>query len=377
MGAFYLISGNEDFSVKDSANKLICELCGNVPEDNPSLEVIRGDVEGEKFSQVLSKLMESLETPSFLFPSKVVWLKHFSKFPDALEEKPPKKEKSSIDILSDYLKGGLPKDITLVIDGIGLDRRKAFYKLCEKVCESSGGKVVWHEKADPKVKGYISVLLRKIKEYVLNEGYRIEDAAASFLAETSGNDTGRLYHEMDKLINYAGDPKHEISLKDCQEICSRNTETIAWEFSGALTQRDASAALALIPGIIETVEQEKGAASSGNPELSIVSSAYSEFSKLLTIKCEAKKMNIPANAGANYFYDLAEKNRTSENKSPLQSIHPFRAFKLWESSSKYKDEEMAAVFRAILEANRAIIFGENAKFVLEQMVRKITGKNGK
>ena len=53
MGALYLISGNEEFSVKERAMELVCRLYGEIPEDNPELEIIRGDDDTEKFTAVL------------------------------------------------------------------------------------------------------------------------------------------------------------------------------------------------------------------------------------------------------------------------------------------------------------------------------------
>ena len=212
MGAFYLISGNEDFSIKERANDLIRELCGDAQEDNPGLEIIRGDTENEKFSAVFARLMDSLETPSFLSAEKVVWLKHFNRFDEALAEASTKKKKSRIDLLSDFLKDGLPQDVTLVIDGPGLDRRKAFYKLCEKVCASSGGELFWFEKSDPKSKGYEAQLLRRIKEQALNAGLRMDDSAVGYMAETIGGDAARLKNEMDKLICYVGPSSKEITI---------------------------------------------------------------------------------------------------------------------------------------------------------------------
>ena len=47
MGAFYLISGNEDYAVKERANEMMRALCGDPPDDNPSLEIIRGDSDNE------------------------------------------------------------------------------------------------------------------------------------------------------------------------------------------------------------------------------------------------------------------------------------------------------------------------------------------
>ena len=43
MGKLFLISGNEEFSVKERAGTFIHELFGDAPEDNTELEIIRGD----------------------------------------------------------------------------------------------------------------------------------------------------------------------------------------------------------------------------------------------------------------------------------------------------------------------------------------------
>ena len=75
MGSLYLISGNEEFSVKEHATELVCRLYGEIPEDNPELEVIRGDDDTEKFTAVLDRFLDTIQTPPFLFPRKSVWMK--------------------------------------------------------------------------------------------------------------------------------------------------------------------------------------------------------------------------------------------------------------------------------------------------------------
>ena len=86
--------------------ELVCRLYGEIPEDNPELEIIRGDDDTEKFTAVLDRFLETVQTPPFLFPRKSVWLKHFNKFDDAFAESSSKKQKSRIDLLSDFLKNG-------------------------------------------------------------------------------------------------------------------------------------------------------------------------------------------------------------------------------------------------------------------------------
>ena len=372
MGAFYLISGNEDYAVKERANEMMRALCGDPPDDNPSLEIIRGDSDSEKAPQVLDKLLLSLDSPAFFSSEKIVWLKHFLKFDEAFSEPSTKKKPSRIDRLTAFLQEGIPADITLVIDGPGLDRRKAFYKIASAACGSSGGKLEWFEKADPKTRNFKQMLARRIQSIVMDRGKRIEDAAAVFLADTIGADEARLGTEIEKLLTYAGN-NPVVTFADCREVCSRATETLAWEFSSALVERNVRKALELIPNIMEHLEQDRGAS---KPEIVLIYSVMSEFRNLATVKCEGVKLGIPEDASSDYFYRMNERYKQSPPpvKSPLFSLHPFRAYKAWENARRFTDRELVLAFRALVEANRAIVSsGGNARIALELLTIRIAG----
>ncbi len=372
MGAFYLISGNEEFSVKERANELVRALCGDPPEDNPALEVIRGDGEGDKAPQILDRVLESLAAPPFLSSEKVVWLKRFMLFDDAFAEATTKKKPSRIDQLAAFLQSGMPPDLTLVIDGPGLDRRKSFYKIAAAACEASGGKLMWYDKADPKARGFAKMQIRRIQSLASERGKRMDDAAASFLAETIGTDEARLSSEIDKLIAYAGNASC-VTLADCRDIASRATETLAWEYASALVERNVRKALELIPHIMESLEQSKGGS---RPEIAIVYAAANEFKRIASVKCDAERIGIPPHASADYFYGIAERNKQSDapSKSPLFSMHPYRAFKTWESASRFSPVELARAFRALTAVNRAIVSsGADARIALELLAVKIAG----
>ena len=369
-GALYLISGNEDFSIKERSNELVRQLCGEIPEENAGLEIIRGDEDSEKAGPVLDRVLDALETPSFLAPEKVVWLKHFNKFDEAAAEASTKKKPSRLDKLSDFLKDGIPADRTLISDG-PLDRRKAFYKLCEKVCASSGGKLEWFEKADVKSRDYLTNLIHRIKTIVLDSsGKRINDNAASYLAETLGSDAGRIRNELDKLIAYAGDAR-VITLEDCFEVCSRNSETLSWVFASALAERNARKALELIPGLIETLEQEKG--SSSKPEMAISAAAHNEFQRLLSIRCEGQKFNIPEHTNPDTFRRIVEAAKADHPESPLCTMHPYRAYKTWENAVRFSPMDFVKAFQAILTASRQMISSSDARLALENLVMNIAG----
>ena len=371
MGKLFFFTGTEEFSVKERAGDFIRELFGDMPEENDSLEIIRGDDPDEKYSAILDRFITSIETPPFLTPSKTVWLKHFNKFDDALDEPSNKKKKSRIDVISDFLKDGFYDDMTIIIDGFNLDRRKAFFKLCEKVCASSGGKMEWFDKIDAKDKSAAMMLYKRIKEMADSFGKRIDDGAISFLTETVGSDIPRLKSEIGKLASFAGDTP-VITLADCREICSRSQETLSWEFSSALAERNAAEAISLIPGIIETIEQEKSSSSSA--EIAILYAANSEFQRLLAAKCESIRFAIPSHASYNYFKDLCETQKRNDPGNMFFSMHPFRAMKAWENACRFTDVEMADAFNAILHASRQMVTGGDPRLALELLVTKIAGK---
>ncbi len=367
-GKLHIFSGNDDFSIKENVNRFIRSLCGESPEDDPSLEIIRGDSDTERFDQILDSLINSVTTPPFLTPEKIIWLKHFNKFEDAFGEKSDKKRKSRLDFIAGIFKDGLMDGITVVIDGPGLERKRTFYKTCASVCEAGGGTMNWYEKIDPKARDFSVSMTRKAQELCAQEQKKLSADAAAFLAETSGGDLLKLKNEIVKLVAYAGE-KPVISLEDCHAVCSVTPEALSWEFSGALAERNAAKAIALIPGIVSTLEQN----SSGKVELAIVGAVASEFKKLLTVKCEGERYSIPPNASPNYFESLIAELKGKGVKNSFVSLHPYRVFKMWGNARRFSPAEMADVFDAIFEANRSIVTGADARLCLENLAVRIAG----
>ncbi|MBR6241089.1 MAG: hypothetical protein IKQ82_06490, partial [Lentisphaeria bacterium] len=106
----------------------------------------------------------------------------------------------------------------------------------------------------------------------------------------------------------------------------------------------------------------------------LVYSVMSEFRALATVKCEGMKLGIPADASSDYFYRMNERYKQSPPpvKSPLMSMHPFRAYKTWENAARFTDRELVMAFRALVEANRSIVSsGGNARIALELLTIRI------
>lgn len=376
-GKVHIFLGSDDVAVKDAAAAEILKLCGAVPEENESLEIIRGDSDTENAVEILDSLINAMTTPPFLTPEKVIWLKHFNKFEDALSEPVgtgKKKKKSRLEIVAELWNGGIPDGITVVFDGSGLDRKRSFYKTVAAVGKTDPNTFTWFDKIDPKAKGFEAEMIQRAGEFAEAEGVQITRDAASFLAKSTGGDLLLMKNEIRKLAAYIAG-KGKISLNDCHDVCTATRESLVWEFSSALAERDKDRAMTLIPGILLTLEQ---GSSSGNAELAVLSSTANEFKRLMDLKCAGIKYGFPPGAGPNYFYAQVEDQKARGNSDPVFSMNPYRLFKMWENVSRFRDEEFADIFETIFEANRSMVTGAgDPRLILENLVLTVCGGTGR
>lgn len=370
-GKVHIILGSDDVAIKDAANAKILDLCGPAPEENESLEIIRGDSDTENAVEILDSLINSMTTPPFLTPEKIIWLKHFNKFEDAFSESVgtgKKKKKSRLEIVADLWSEGIPDGITVIFDGTGLDRKRSFYKVAAAIGKTEPNTFTWFDKIDPKAKNFEAEIGLRAGEFAEAEGIQITRDATSFLARSTGGDLLLLKNEIKKLASYIGG-SGKISLDDCHAVCTATKESLVWEFSSALAERDIQRAMTLIPGILLSLEQ---GSSSGNAELAVLSSTANEFKRLMDLKCAGAKYGFPQKASPSFFYAAVEDQKAKGNNDPLFSMNPYRLFKMWENVSRFDDAEFADIFDALFTANRAMVTGGgDPRLVLENLVMTI------
>ncbi len=363
MGKFYFITGSDDFAVKDKAEKLIVSLCGEKPEDNPELEILRGDREDMKPYLILDELLFSLRTPPFLTEKKTIWLKHFPEI-DSISDpasgsKNRKTPKGRLESLTDMLKEGLPDYICLVIDSPGSpDKRKSFFKTCQ-----AAGEVFEFSRMDVSDKNFSKNVSAIISEHVAASGRTIDHDALAFLVEAGTSDRGRMVNELDKIMCYAGSRKN-ITLEDCRQLCSLTPETLAWSFADSLVRRNVSSALSVIDIIMDQAKEGGGE----NNELTLLGMASRRLTDIVKAKAAAEELKIPSRADANYFYGAAKlKDQYPDN--PLLAMHPYRAYMTYSDAARFTAQELVLVMEKLLETRRALVTGSgDPRIVLEQFV---------
>ncbi|MDD2403752.1 MAG: hypothetical protein PHV75_04545 [Victivallaceae bacterium] len=367
MGSFYLISGDDDFAIKNAAHEAAVKSCGCELEQAQDLEIINGDADDsseQSVVNIMTALLNSLRTPPFLTPQKTIWLRHFAYF-DLIQSGDAKKILSKITAeFLDFLKPGLPAEITLIIDGPGIDQRKTFFKTCQK----TDAEIQFFKKErleDKNKKGYGKSLSDTIQTACNKIGKKIDYRAVEYLISTIGNDTGRIINEIGKLDSFTGE-RDSITIDDCRNICSRTPEALNYEFGGALLERDVEQGLKLVDTLIEQMRSSGGG---GAIELALVLSAARSFQELVKVRCAAAELGIKGYVNKGFFESVRKEDYPGNY---LAGLHPFRAYKLCQTAFDFPGEKLAEIMEAILTANRKLVSGAgDPRLILEQMVIEI------
>jgi DNA polymerase III delta subunit len=365
MAKLYLISGDDEFAIKTRSREIVMSLCGESPEDNPDLEIIKGDSDEMKPEDILCALLGALRTPPFLSADKKIWLRHFQYFDKILAVSAKDSIKKMVSELTDFIKEGIPDDIILLIDGPGIDQRKAFFKACKAVPDSE---VQFFKKTSMGDRGFAENQRRLIMDICAQAGKQIDQTAVFYLSETISGDSGRLKNELEKVFCYAGEAER-ITIKDCKAVCSATPEAMSWDFANALVDRNMPDALRLVNTLVKQLSAER----SGNLELSLLSQATRTFQEMIKTKNAMAEINAPKRVGKSYFSTISQSVKQNFPDNILLKMHPFRAYKVCESASRFSDRELAQTLNAILDANRKLVSGAGKpRIILEQLITQIT-----
>ena len=354
MGRLCLVSGDDDFAIKAKARELAWELCGGDPDQDSALEVIAGAGDELKFPEIADRMLAAMRTPPFLSDHQVIWLRNFAFFDElsnALEGKHAAGEVARL------LCTALPPEQSVLINGVGLDGRKSF----AKKAKAAGAELFLLNTPRNTDRNFSENRRLRLRDACREAGKTIAPQAVQYLEETIGGDSGTMAQELEKLFCYVGSAP-EITLADCRAVCSRTPEAVSWAFTGALTERNARAALE----VLDTLMRQ------GDAELRVLAAVASEFQQLLQTREAMRELGL-TRVGPRTFDQLPAEIREKFPENRLLKLHPFRAFKMCERAVSFKDAELAAILKAVLQANRALVSGGGEpRMVLEQLIFQIT-----
>jgi DNA polymerase III subunit delta len=367
MKNFILVTGTDQIAVKRKASE-IADILKDEVDNEFSFEIINGESEKNNPISILEQLLTAINTPSFFSTKKTIWLKHFEAF-ESLKDKSSKNLKLLFDEVIKSLKENNDfNNITVLADGLNLNKKTPIYKFF-----ASEGEVFEFNVLSSKDKDYKNKAHHIIEEYCKKEAVSISYQTVEFLIDTIGTDSGRLFSELDKLIAYVGNKK-SIDIDDCNIICSRSIEMANWVFSDALANKQIKRAFSALNIISENAQ---ASSRSANFELTILSSVINKFKEILQIKAMADILDIHGYISYQNFKNIVEnaKNSPSLDRFSIVSWHPYRLFKIYEGSTKFKDNEIAEIFTLLLKSNVEFVSGNNfSRVILENLVTKICTK---
>lgn len=355
MSAFYIISGDDDFSRKRRAREICTTLCGNPePESDECVEVISGDDPALKPEDMAVAFIDSLRTPPFLCERKIIWMRHHPDLDLFVSEKLSPAHSELFELFTSLL----PPEIDVIIDGPGLDRRRSKVKALTKAgaeIELCNASKATDKSAAENRREIIAGFWRKQKKNISHE-------AMQYLLEVVGNDTGTLTNELEKLDCYTGNAP-EVTLADCQAIISRTQDALNWEFTSAVVENNRPKALLTLAKLLN--QKENGM------EIRMLFSLSNEYQRLIQTRLAMKQLNI-SRPNPRSFDSLPPDIKERFPDNPLLKMHPYRAFKTCEAACRFNGAALAEKLTAIRDANRALVSGGgDNRILLEQLVCKL------
>lgn len=357
MGRVYIISGDDDFARKQRAREVVTEVCRcDEPEKADHVEIVQGDLPELKLEVIASRFLDALLTPPFLAPEKVVWLRHHPDLDTFNNDNAPAAVKEA----AAFLAGGLPGELSVVIDGPGLDKRKTF---CKNILKNDGVIEVCSV-AKSTDRNFAESRRNVLNEFSKRTGKRLRGEVIQFLTEVIGGDSGILANELEKLACYTGN-NPEITIDDCRAIVSRTPEAVIWEYTEAIQAGRKDAALHSLALLSRTPEQ--------GLELKLIALLSNSFQKALNLRQAMLELGI-SRPSPGAFENLSEEQKARFPGNPLIKLHPYRAFKMCESAVKIDGAALARKLTLIRNANRALVSGGgDSRIILEQLTIALCG----
>ena len=228
--SLYLYFGNDEYAVSEAARKTL-DAC--VPPDQRAtqLDIIDGAVDSADSAEAcIRACIAGLQSMGLFATERTLWLKGASFLADNRTGR-AERVQSALTDLTDRLKAGLPSGITLLITAPAVDKRRAFYKACQKGGEVQGFEIPERSyQAAREAGGRLQALAQRA-------GVRLSPAAQQVFLDRVGYESRRMASELEKLALFveAGKPATEA---DVATICCRSRETEAWDLADAFGNRD-------------------------------------------------------------------------------------------------------------------------------------------
>ena len=360
----FLVTGTDEAQIRTKAEALVRQHAGETP-DPFSFEVF-AEQEGIEPAELVQSLLRSLRTPAF-FGTKTLWLQNFSSFDaePAKTVKEPGEKARAILALAEAAANGVPEGMVLILSGPGVDARKGLFKACQAKGEVHVFKKpeVTDRRWDENMGTYI-VQRAEAKELRLGPG------VAEYLVGILGTNTGRVDGELEKLWCYGnGAP---ATLESARALCQGDGESISWEFTGAMGNRDPDAALSILQTLINSSRE------GDNAVIGIVTLTANLFRDLLKLRVLLRHRRLSPVQLKSLLETGGQEAKdalAADGFAETAKLHPFRAQMMAQQALNYTEEELGEAVSRMRDLNLACVSGStDRRAMLEETVLRLTAR---
>jgi len=360
--AIKLIHGTDEYLVSSHSRRAVNALCPEA-EQTLGLETVEGDVKTvDQAVTALKTAIGALRTVGLFGGQKTVWLRDVSIFKDKVISK-NKEVKNLLAELAEDIKKGLPDGHHLIISAPGVDRRSAFYKICDSAAEV--------EAYDLPEQAYLKepIIRERAQKLFARARCRVSPAALDLFIEKVGMDTRQLVMEAEKLTLYLGDRK-EITVDDVKAITSSSAEAIAWDFTDALGERRLDEALKIFRQLIFQ----------GEAPVALMFAIESLYRNMTQFRAYIDQgwLRLTGSRGAGavqWAQDSEMDLMFSQLPADPRKMHWFRVAKLGQQAKNYSAKELRICQKRLLETHEQLVSGTVAQeMILEMLVIKLIAK---
>ena len=206
---FTFICGADDFLVGRLGRARYDELAAEIT-DEFSRETIAGFANNvDEVETAIARFRDAVQTVSMFGGRRLVWFKDVSFLADSRTGN-TESAKAAVEHLQTVLDGVNPADVAILITAAPVDRRKSFFKWCEKTADFA---FVGAANAEDAAETLALTALAEARSL----GVEFERDALSLLLARSGANTRFLVSEVNKLAAHADSGK-TISEADVEEL---------------------------------------------------------------------------------------------------------------------------------------------------------------
>ncbi|MFA5689454.1 MAG: DNA polymerase III subunit delta [Kiritimatiellales bacterium] len=360
--AVKLIVGADEYLVSVNARTAVEALCP-ASEQVLGLETVNGDVKTiDDAIAALKTCIGAIRTAGLFGGQKTVWLCNVTIFKDKIISKNDA-VKNLLNTLAGDIQKGLPDGHHLIISAPGIDRRSAFYKICE-----AAGKVEVYDLPEQNYKKR-PLIRERAKKMFTDVNCRIPEDALDLFLDKVGMDTRQLAMEAEKLELYIGDRK-EITAEDVQAITSSSAEAVGWDFTDALGERRLDEALRILRQLIFQNEAP----------VAIMFAVEGQFQNMMQYRAYIDQgwLKIGSGFGAasvQWSNDPEMERMFAQFPSDPRDTHWFRTSKLGKQAKNFTADELRVRQKYLLETHEQLFSsGVPQEMILEMLVIKLIAK---